>query len=148
MVVGVESAVARILAARHATSDKNASVVLIIAGMFNGELRMYRIENSGMQIAGDYSMPMASRRIEYPRDRGRNGADPNRGIEVIGIEDAVKRYQDVLPEWSVGDDVSVARRLVAVEAADSKDSVFVGPPISTVVVTKKGIRWINKGACE
>lgn len=148
VVVGAESAVARILTARHATSDRNGSVALIVAGVVNGVLQMYRIENWGMQMAGDYSMPMAARRIEYPRDRGHNGSDPNRGIETIGIDDSIKRYQDVLPEWSAGGDVSVARRLVAVEAADSRDSAFVGPPISTVIVTKKGIRWINKGACE
>lgn len=151
VVVGAESAITQILKARHTASEANASIELIIAGMVNGKLQMYRIEQLGAQISGDYSMAMSSRRIEYPRDRGYKGSDANRGIEVIGIDDTVKRFQAVLAErreWSVGDDVAVARRLVAIEAADSRDSIFVGPPITTVVVSKNGIRWVNKGACN
>jgi hypothetical protein len=50
-------------------------------------------------------------------------------------------------EWNKGDDISVARRLVSVEASDTIASQYVGVPISTIVIDKKGARWIDKGAC-
>lgn len=148
VVVAAESAVVKVLKARVTASDPNVSVQLLIGGMIGGKLQMFRIEETGMAIRGDYAMSMSTRRIGYPESRGYNGSDPNRGIETIGISDSAKRFETVLPEWNRDNDVTVARRLVAVEASDTVASRFVGPPISTIVINKKGIRWVDKGLCE
>ena len=148
VAVAAESAVVKVLKARMTASDPNVSVQLLIGGMIDGKLQMLRIEQTGMAIRGDYAMSISTRRIAYPESRGYNGTDPNRGIVTIGISDSDKRFETVLPEWNRGDDATVARRLVAVEASDIAASQFVGPPISTIVINKKGIRWVDKGVCE
>jgi hypothetical protein len=148
VVVAADAAVVKVLKARRTASDPNVPIQLLIGGMIDGKLQMFRIEMVGMSIQGDYSFANSTRRIAYPESRGYNGTDPNRGIELIGIRDSAMRFQASLPEWNKGDDVTVARRLVAVEASDTVASHFVGPPISTIVIDKKGIRWVDKGACE
>lgn len=147
-VVGAESAVARILKARRITSDSNLPVELLIAGEIDGKLQMFRIEIGGMSINGDYSIPTSTRRIAYPESRGYDGTDPARGIEAIGMTETVKKFQKISPEWKNGDDITVSRRLVAIEASDTVASRFVGPPIATIVVDKRGARWVDKGVCD
>lgn len=148
MVVAAESALVQVLRKRHATSDPTFNVALILAGTIDGKLQMFREEMAGMTIVREYSMPNAMRRIAYPESRGYNGTDRNRGIEAIGLTDAIRKFQATDPDWSKGDDIRVAKRLVEIEAADPIGSQYVGKPISTVVIDKKGIRWIDKGACQ
>jgi hypothetical protein len=148
LVVGAEAALVQVLNKRNSLSDPNFNVALIVAGKIGGKLQMFREELVGMTIFREYSMPSAMRRIAYPESRGYNGSDRNRGFEVIGISDAIKRFQKILPDWNKGDDVSVAKRLVGIEASDASGSRFVGPPISAVIIDKKGVRWIDKGVCE
>lgn len=148
VVVAAESAVVKILKVRRLTSDPNQEVQLLIAGKIDGELQMIRIEFSGMSIAGDHALPTSTRRITYPESRGHDGTDPNRGVEPIGISDTIQRFQRVSPEWKSGDDISVSRRLVSIEASDTAASRAVGPPIATIVINKKGARWIDRGTCE
>ncbi len=147
LVVGAIGAVVKVLRAHNATYAPDATIQLILGGMIDGKLQMYRIEMSGVQIYGDFSFAESTRRFGYPESRGHDGTDPNRGIEVIGISDSVRRFQSILPEWSKGDDVSVARRLVAIEASDSIASRAVGGPISAIAIDKKGNRWIERGVC-
>jgi hypothetical protein len=148
VAAAAESAVVKVLTARRTASDPNVQIQLLIGGMIDGKLQMFRINMTGMTIHGNIAMPTTTQRIAYPESRGYNGTDPNRGIEIIGINDSAKRFETVLPEWNRGDDVSVARRLVAVEASDSRAAQFVGPPISTIVIDKKGMRWVDKGVCN
>ena len=148
IVVAAESSVTQVLRHRNAAYDPNVPISLIFGGMINGKLQMFKVEMSGMQIAGDFAMPARTRRIAFPESRGYDGTDPNRAIEVIGISDTVKRFQKLLPMWNEGDDVAVGRRLVAIEASDGVASAFVGGPITTVVINKKGLHWIDAGACQ
>lgn len=128
VVVGAESAVVKVLKARRITSDSNLRVQLLVAGKIEGKLQMFRIEIGGMSIQGNYSLPTSTRRIAYPESRGYNGTDSNRGVELIGIPETAQRFQKISPEWKSGDDVTVSRRLVAIEASDTVASQFVGPP--------------------
>jgi hypothetical protein len=75
-------------------------------------------------------------------------SDPNRGVEAIGMSESIRRFQKISLEWKSGDDVTVSRRLVAVEASDSMASHFVGPPIATISIDKRGARWIDRGLCD
>jgi hypothetical protein len=147
LIVGSIAAVVKVLRAHSATYAPDATIQLLIAGAIDGKLQMYRVEMSGIMIYGDYSLPRSTRRYGYPESRGHDDTDRNRGIEVIGIDDSVKRFQRVLPEWSKGDDISVARRLVSIEASDTVASQAVGAPIATIVIDKKGAHWIDKGVC-
>jgi hypothetical protein len=148
LVVGAIGAVVKVLRAHNATyAPPDATIQLILGGKIDGKLQMYRVEMSGIQIYGDFSFARSSRRFGYPQSRGHDGTDPNRGIEVIGISDSVRRFQTILPEWNKGDDVSVARRLISIEASDTVASQAVGGPISTIVIDKKGNRWIDRGVC-
>jgi hypothetical protein len=147
VVVGAMGAVVKVLRGRRATTLPNDTIQLLLAGKIDGKLRMYREEMSRIQIQGDFVLPGSSRNFGYPESRGHDGTDPNRGIEIIGISDTARRFQAALPEWNKGDDVSVASRLVAIEASDTSASEFVGVPISAIVIDKKGNHWIHKGAC-
>jgi hypothetical protein len=148
LVVGAESAVVKVLKARRSASDPDVVVQLLIAGKIDGKLQMVKSEFRGVTIQGEYSLPNLSHRVAYPQDRGHDDTNPNRGVELLGMYEPAERFQKLLPEWNLGDDVAVSRRLVAVETADTKDSQAVGPPIATIVVTKRGARWINKGVCN
>jgi hypothetical protein len=147
--VAAVAAVVKVLKARGVTSDlRLPGVQLLIAGMIDGKLQMIRVEIDGVSIQGMYAMPTSSRRIAYPESRGHNGTDPKRGVEPIGIYDSIQRFQKISPEWNAGDDVTVSRRLVAIEASDRLVSQAVGPPIATIVIDKKRAHWIDKGACD
>jgi hypothetical protein len=148
LVVAAEQALADVLRNRRTASDPTFNVALILAGTIDGKLQMFREEMVGMTIYREYSMPSAMRRIAYPESRGYNGTDRNRGIEVIGLTAAINKFQTTNRDWKKGDDVTVAKRLVGIEVADPMDSRYVGDPISTVAIDKKGIRWIDKGACQ
>lgn len=148
LIVGADAALAKILQARHRASDSSVNMGMLIAGMIDGKLQMIRVENFGYQIFGQFSDPQWSRRIVYPDSRGYNGTDPNRGVEVMGFDNAIKRSRAASPDWSKGEDTDVARNLITLETQDPQDSLFVGTPISEVVVTADGLKWINKGACE
>lgn len=148
MVVGGIAAVVKVLRAHNATYAPKVTIRLLIAGMIDGKPQMYRIEMSGFMIHGDFSMPTSTRQFGYPDSRGYDGTDPDRGVEVVGIDESVRRFQKVLPEWNQGDDVSVARRPVSIEASDTFATQMVGPPIATIVIDRKGIPWIDKGACR
>jgi hypothetical protein len=149
ILVAAHAALVKTLLAHGSTSNAKMPIDIIIAGMIEGKLQMVRETTNGVQIQGDYSMPMSSRRITYPQDRGYNGSDPNRGIETPGLEDVIDRFKRILPkEWNKGSDVELARRLVAIEASDTLDGRFVGAPISTIIIKKKGMQWIDKGECD
>ena len=143
VVVGAQTAIVKVLKARQVTSDSNLPIQLLIAGRIDGKLQMVRFEVGGMFIQGYYSVPTSTRRIAYPESRGYNGTDPNRGVELIGIAETAQRFQNISPEWRRGDDITVSKRLVAIEASDTVASRFVGPPIATIVVRAKGARWID-----
>jgi hypothetical protein len=147
LIVGSIAAVVKVLKAHSATYAPDATIQLLIAGMIDGKLQMYRVEMSGILIYGDDSLTRSTRQYGYPESRGHDDTDRNRGIEVIGIDDSVKRFHRVLPEWSEGDDISVARRLVSIEASDTVASQAVGTPISTIVIDKKGAHWVDTGVC-
>jgi hypothetical protein len=149
IVVAAHAALVKTLQARSSTRDDKMPIDLVIAGMIDGKLQMVHETTNGMQIQGDYSIPMSSRHITYPQDRGYNGSDPNRGIETPGLEDVIDRFKRILPkEWNKGSDVELARRLVAIEASDALDARYVGEPISTIIINKKGMQWIDKGTCD
>ena len=148
VIVSAESAVAEVLKARHVSTDPEVPIDLLIAGVIDGKLQMVKVEMSGMAIRGLLSLPMSTRRIAYPESRGHDGTDPNRAIELVGVTDTLSRFQRIFPAWNMGDNISVSRRLVAIEASDTVASRVVGPPISTIIVDKRGARWIEKGACD
>ena len=148
LIVGADAALVKILQARHLASDSTVNVGMLIAGMIDGKLRMIRVEDFGYQIFGQFSSAQGSRRIVYPDSRGHDGTDPKRGVEVIGLDSAIKRSRAGSPDWSKGNDTDVARNLISLETQDPQDSLFVGTPISEVVVTADGLKWINKGACK
>jgi hypothetical protein len=148
LVAGAQSTITKVLLAHHVARNPTVPIQLLIAGMIDGKLQMVRIDETGMEIAGNVSLMNSTRMIQYPEDRGYKGSDPNRGVEILGINDTAERFRKLLPEWNMGDDVAVATRLVAVEASDTKASQFVGPPISTIEIDKKGVRWVDKGACD
>lgn len=133
--------------------DPKLNMSLLIAGIIDGNVSMSRITT--IPTPGFRNPPLvgsnATRQFEvdYPKDRGRDGGDPNRPIEILGVKDAISRFQLILPmEWNLGDDASVARRLVAIEASDTASSAVVGPPISLITIDKNGPRWIDKGLCQ
>jgi len=146
--VAAESAVSKVLQKRRMVRDPNVPVQLIVAGMISGKLKMVRFETVGMQIAGNVALPTSTSRIVFPDNRGNDGSYPNRAMAMIGIGNAISRFQRVYPDWNKGDDITVARLLVAVEASDAVSSQFVGAPISTIVVNKKGVRWVDRGVCQ
>jgi len=148
IVVAADGALVKMLKARSATSDMNMPIDLLIAGMIDGKLQMIRETSEGMRIQGPFATPKKSGRITYPDGRGHDHIDPNRGIEPLGLENAINKFKTVLPEWDKGGDVDVARRLVAIEASDTRDSQFVGPPISTIIIDKEGMQWIDRGKCD
>lgn len=148
LIVGADAALVKILQARHLASDSSVNVGMLIAGMIDGKLQMIRVENFGYQIFGQFSGAQGSRRIVYPDSRGYDGTDPNRGIEIIGFDNAIKRSRAASPDWSKGKDTDVARDLITLETQDPQDSQYVGTPLSEVVVTKHGVKWISKGACQ
>jgi hypothetical protein len=147
IIVAAEAALVRILKARGQSSDSSINVALIIAGKIDGKLQMIREELGGIGISGDFSYPQRSRRIAYPESAGYGGSDPKRGIEVVGINNTVKRFQSSKPDWNSGTDEDVAKRLITVETNDANDSVFVGQPISEIVIKRNDTHWINKGEC-
>jgi hypothetical protein len=149
IVVRAIGSIVKTLRAHGATKGlPNDAIQLLIAGNIDGQLQLVRVELSGVQIHGDFSFPSATRQYSYPQSRGHDGTDPNRGIEVIGIGDAVQRFQTVLPEWKKEkNNMVIARRFVAIEASDSAAYRFVGPPISTLVIDSRGTHWIEKGVC-
>ena len=146
--MGADAALVKILKARQLASDPSVDVGMLIAGMIDGKLQMVVVENFGYQIVGQFSLPQESRRFAYPDSRGHDGTDPNRGIEVVGLNSAIKRSQVASPDWSKGEDTDVATHLIALETQDSQDSQYVGMPLSEVVVTEHGVKWISKGACQ
>jgi ATP-dependent protease HslVU (ClpYQ) peptidase subunit len=142
------AALVKVLKARGSLSDASVSVGLIIAGKIDGKLQMIRMEIWGMTIAGDFAVSQMSRHIAYPESRGHDGTNPNRRIEIIGFNNAIKRLQASSSDWNKGNDLVVARRLVEFETDDPEDSRFVGAPISEIVINKHGIKWIGKGKCQ
>jgi hypothetical protein len=148
VVVAAEAALVKVLKKRDALSDPGMKVEMIIAGTIDGRIQMYRVEMTGMRILGEYSMPNMMRQYGYPDSRGHDGSDPNRGIEVIGWDSSVKKFKALDPAWNQGNDLVVARRLVAIEASDTEASKYVGAPFSSVSVDKKGVHWIDKGPCK
>jgi len=148
VLIAGETSIVKVLKAQNATSNRNMPIQLLVAGPIDGELRMVRVDIGGMAIQGDYSIPTSTRRITYPEDRGYNGSNRDRGVEILGIGDTARKFQAILPDWNLGDDVGVANRLVAIEASDSTASQFVGAPISTIVVNRDGAKLINKGLCD
>lgn len=147
LIVAAQSALVRIVKARKLLSDSNVNVGLIIAGEIDRKLQMIEVEIDGVSIAGDYSLPQTSRRIAYPESAGHDGTDPKRGIEVLGFGNAIKRFQ-LTPGWSNGNDELVAKRLITLETQDANDSLYVGLPISEIVIKRHGTRWISKGDCQ
>ena len=148
VVVAAEAALVKVLNKRDALSDSNMRVQMIIAGNIDGRIQMFRVEMNGMNIHGVFAMPSSMRQFGYPESRGHDGSDPNRGIEVIGLDSSVKTFKTLDPAWNQGNDLVVARRLVAIEASDTEASKYVGPPFSSVAVDKKGVHWIDKGPCK
>ena len=133
--------------------DPQFTMSLLIAGIIDGNVAMSRI--NAIPTPGFRSGPVfgsnATRQseIDYPKDRGRDGGDPKRAFEILGVNNAIARFRLILPtEWNTGEDATVAQRLVAIEASDTASSAVVGPPISLMTIDRNGPRWIEKGLCQ
>ena len=148
LIVGADAALFKILQARQRSSDQSLSVAMLIAGEIDGKLQMIRVENFGFQASGQFMGAQGSRRIVYPESRGYGGTDPNRGIEILGFDNAIKRFKASSPDWSRGNNADLARNFITLESQDPQDSKYVGVPISEVVITKRGAKWVHKGACQ
>jgi hypothetical protein len=99
--------------------DPALGVSLLIAGVSEDAVVMSRIDEiptPGFRtehVVG--SNGVRNVEVSYPKDRGREDTNPNRAFEILGIKSAISKFRSILPtEWNVGDDVAVARRLVAV----------------------------------
>lgn len=143
LMLSAAVALMKTLQARHYAPDPAMNVGMIIAGQIDGKLEMIRI---GEIVTNRYTV--STTRFVYPKDRGHDGSDPNRGIEIIGRENAIKRLRSASSDWRKGKDKYVASKLVTLETQDPQDSQFVGLPISEIIVTKRGMRWVSRGACE
>jgi hypothetical protein len=119
IVVAAEAAVAKVVKARGRQSDPSIPIELLIAGNIGGKLQMFHITMNGMVLYGAYAMPNQTRRIAYPESRGYGGTDPNRGIEFLAYSGAAKAFQTKTKDWTRLDDVTLARKLVTVEATES-----------------------------
>ena len=148
IIIPASASITKVLISKHAQYAPNAPIQMLIAGWWDGELRLARWEMNGLRIIGDYSLPDNVRQYEYPDVRGHDGTDPNRGIETIGMDEAIKAFKASTPGWNKGSDHAVAERLVTVEINDPNAKQYVGKPISTIVVTKGGIKWKHRGACK
>ena len=147
-LAAAQAALVRVIKARGESSDPSVYAGMIIAGSVDGKLQMIREEIQGVMIAGNSSAAQKSRRVSYPEERGHDGTDPNRAIEVVGLKNAIERSSRRSRDWAKGEDGIVARRLIELETADPEDSASVGAPISEVQITEHGIKWINKGECQ
>jgi hypothetical protein len=157
-VVAAQISLERVLASRDAAAgapvfDPKVGVSLIIGGAVDGELAMARITYTPIRPIPNTPETRWSRfatsTVIYPQMRGYAGTNPDWGLEVIGISDAISRFQRGLATWGPsGDDIGFVTGLVEIEAGDRESSQFVGLPISTIVIDENGPRWISKGACE
>jgi len=118
------SALTKVLLAHHIASNPTIPIELLIAGTVDGKLQMVRIDETGWTIQGNIAFANSTRHIGYPESRGYKGTDPNRGFEILGINDTAGRFQKLLPGWTMGDDAA------------------------TIVIDKKGVKWVDKGVCE
>jgi hypothetical protein len=67
-------------------------------------------------------------------------------ITVLGEHAAISR-QSQNNHAAVGSDaVAATRQLISIEIANRPD--IVGPPISILVISRAGPKWIEKGRCE
>ena len=136
---------------KHAQYATNTRIQLFIGRRWiDGELKLVQWgDEVGLAISGDYSIPEGVRQYEYPDVRGHDGSrSENRGIETIGMDQAINDFKAKTPDWNKGSDRTVAERLVNVEINDPEAKKYVGAPTSTVVVTKSGIKWTQRGACK
>lgn len=148
IIVRASASITKVLNLKHMQYATNAPIQMFIAGWIDGELKLVRWEMNGLLISGDYSLPQGVRSYEYPDTRPNDGTDPNRGIETIGMDKAIKDFKAKTPKWDKGSDRTVAQRLVNVEISDPEAKEYVGAPTSTVVVTKGGIKWNQRGVCK
>jgi hypothetical protein len=118
VIVPASASITKLLISKHARYAANAPIQMFVAGWWDAQLRLVRWEMNGLRIVGDYSVPDNVRDYGYPDVRDYNGTDPNRGVETIGMDEAIKAFKASNPGWNKGGDSAVAERLVNVEIND------------------------------